>query len=164
MPIQLLDTSITGLGSGGLPAGIITASNLASTGRLTMDCTYRNSSHGLGGDSGWQDHLSMSFTAGVAQRCMVMFFVSIGYEAGAVRGFFRILMDGSMIGYHWAGGRQHAANCSAAGSGWWYADVSAGSHTIMIQARNSIGGTTWYTPYWNDAGEGSNTLGVLYYA
>jgi len=164
MAISILNTNITGLAAGGLPSSIITSGNLASSGRLTMDCTYRNSAQSLGGDSGWVDHLSMTFTAGVSQRCMVMFFVSMGYESGAVRGFFRILMDGSQIGYWWTGGRQHEANCAGATPGWWHADVGSGGHTVKIQARNSIGGSTWQTPYWSADGEGSNTLGVLYYA
>ena len=67
MTISILDSTLTGLAAGGLPAGVITSGNLESTGRLTMACTNRNTAHSLGGDSGWVDHLSMSFTAEIGR-------------------------------------------------------------------------------------------------
>jgi hypothetical protein len=143
--------------------GSITSPKLASSGRFSVATAARNSGQSLGGDSGWNDHLSVSFTCGVACRIMIIMQVSSGYESGAVQGFMRILVDGSKVGYNWCAGKQNTANAANAGSGLWHADVSAGSHTVMIQARNIAGGSTWITPYFNADGEGANTLGVFYY-
>ena len=142
----------------------VSASKLTSTGRFAVATGARNSGQSLGGDSGWNDHMSTTFTCGVACRIFIVVQVSSGYESGAVQGFMRILVDGSKVGYNWCAGKQNTANAANAGSGLWYADVGAGSHTVMIQARNSAGGSTWITPYWSVDGEGANTLGVLYYA
>ena len=107
---------------------------------------------------------STTFTAGVASRAIFWFSPSCGYEAGAVQGFFRFLLDGSKVGYNWCGGRQSDNNGSSAGGGCYYADISAGSHTVMVQARNSVGGTTWQINYWNLDGYAASMLGVMYYA
>jgi hypothetical protein len=163
MPIQLLDTTITGLGAGGLPSGVVTSSTMSSSGRFYSAHTARTSTQTLNGDSGWQDHLSLSFTAGVSCRAMFWFLPSITYELNEVQGFFRFVLDGSMIGYNWCSGKQSSSNNGQAGFGHWYADVSAGSHTILIQARNLLSGT-WITNYWTADGEAGNTLGVIYYA
>lgn len=142
----------------------ISSTKLASSGRMTVATAARTSAHGLGGDSGWVDHLSVTFTVGVASRIMMVFCESCTYESGAVTAFGRFLVDGNKVGYNFMLGKQSTANSGAAGSGLWYADVSAGSHTVMVQVRNSAGGTTWYTPYWSVDGEVANTLGVWYYS
>ena len=163
MPITIQDTSITGLGAGGLPSSVITSSNYASSGRLAITTAIRNSAQSLGGDSGWQDHLSTSFTAGVACRAMFFLMEGVTWESGNVRGFMRFVLDGSVIGHAWCAGKQSGNNNGHAGNGLWYADVSAGSHTILVQARN-VPGSTWQTPYWSVDGEGVTMLTVLYYA
>lgn len=142
----------------------VSSVKLTNTGRYAVATGARTSGHSLGGDSGWVDHMSTTFTCGVACRIFIVVQVSSGYESGAVQGFMRILVDGSKVGYNWCAGKQSTANAAASGSGLWFADVSAGSHTVMIQARNSAGGTTWITPYWSVDGEAANTFGVLYYA
>lgn len=144
--------------------GNVTSQKLSGTGRFSVAVGVRNGGQGLGGDSGWVDHMSTSFTCGVAQRIMIVVHVGCGYESGAVQGFMRILVDGGKVGYNWMAGKQSTANSAAAGSACWYADVGAGTHTVMVQARNIAGGSTWYTPYWQADGEGANTLGVMYYA
>ena len=153
---------------GQLPAaninsGQVTNVSLATSAKFTALTAYQNSGQTLSGDSGWVDHLSLTFTTGVACRVMVWGMISISYESGAVQGFMKLLMDGTQIGYIWCAGKQSTANSAAAGSGCAYVDVSAGSHTVKIQARNSAGGTTWITPYWNVDGQGANSLGVMYY-
>jgi len=142
----------------------VSAVKLTSTGRYAVATGFRNSGQSLGGDSGWNDHMSTTFTCGVACRIFIVVQVSSGYESGPALGFMRILVDGNKVGYNWCAGKQNTSNAANAGSGLWFADVSAGSHTVMIQARNTAGGSTWITPYWSVDGEGANTLGVLYYA
>lgn len=156
--------TLNSVANSNLNDGIVTSAKLAGSGRMTIATAARTSSHGLGGDSGWVDHLSVSFTTGVACRIAMVFCESCTYESGAVTGFGRFLVDGSKVGYNFMLGKQSTANSGAAGSGLWYADVSAGSHTVMVQVRNSAGGTTWYTPYWSVDGEVANTLGVWYYS
>jgi len=163
MPISIIDTTLTGLAAGGLPAGVINSSNYASSGRLAITTAIRNSAQSLSGDSGWQDHVSLAFTTGVASRAMFFFMPGVTWESGAVQGFYRFVLDGSKIGYNWCGGRQSAGNNGHSGSGLWFADVSAAAHTIKIQARN-VPGSTWQTPYWSADGEGVNMLTALYYA
>lgn len=143
--------------------GSITSPKLASTGRFAVVTAARNSGQSLSGDSGWNDHLSVAFTCGVACRIMIIMQVSSGYESGPAQGFMRILVDGGKVGYNWCSGKQSTANSAGSGSSLWYADVSAGAHTVMIQARNIAGGSTWITPYYSVDGEGANTLGVFYY-
>jgi hypothetical protein len=142
----------------------VSSTKLTSTGRFNVALGVRNGGQSLSGDSGWNDHMSTTFTCGVACRIFIIVQISSGYESGPAQGFFRILVDGNKVGYSWMGGKQSTANSAGAGSGLWYADVSAGSHTVMVQARNTAGGSTWITPYWQVDGEGANTLGVLYYA
>jgi hypothetical protein len=144
--------------------GNVTSQKLSGTGRFTVATGVRTSGQSLGGDSGWNDHMSASFTCGVAQRIMIVATIGASYESGPVQGFMRILVDGGKVGYQWCAGKQSTANSAGSGSGCWYADVGAGAHTVMVQARNSAGGSTWITPYWSVDGEGANTLGVMYYA
>lgn len=147
-----------------IPANSVSSSSLTSTGRITYLVAERNTQQSLGGDSGWVDHVSVTFTVGVASRIMFWMCTSVGYESGAVQGFMRFILDGNQVGSNFCAGRQAASNQAASGSATWYADVSAGSHTLKVQARNSIGGTTWITPYWSVDGQSVNTLGVMYYA
>lgn len=147
-----------------IPANSVSSSSLTSTGRITYLVAERNTQQSLGGDSGWVDHVSVTFTVGVASRIMFWMCTSVGYESGAVQGFMRFILDGNQVGSNFCAGRQAASNQAGSGSATWYADVSAGSHTLKVQARNSIGGTTWITPYWSVDGQSVNTLGVMYYA
>lgn len=165
MPITINGSgTIAGLQAGGLPDGTINSVDLSSTGRLSFISVGRTSQQSLAGDSGWVDHLSTSITCGVASRIWMFFGASFSYENGAVQGFGRFVVDGTAIGYNWCMGKQTTANAGGSGSGCWYADVAAGSHTITVQCRNSQGASTWITPYWSVDGNTANTLGVLYYA
>lgn len=146
-----------------IPANSVSSSSLTSTGRFTSNVVYQNSAQSYVNDSGWVDHVSMTFTTGVACRIMVWGMVSSGYESGAVQGFMKFVLDGSQIGYIWCAGKQSTANSAGSGSSCAYADVSAGSHTIKIQARNTQGSSTWITPYFSADGQGANSLGVMFY-
>jgi hypothetical protein len=141
----------------------VASSNLATSAKFTALTAYQNTTQSYSGDSGWVDHLSLTFTAGVACRVMVWGMVSSGYESGTVQGFMKLLMDGTQIGYIWCAGKQASANSAGSGSSCAYVDVAAGSHTVKIQARNNQGGTTWITPYFQVDGQGANSLGVIYY-
>lgn len=143
---QITETSTSALGSLATRNSVngsfidnasISSAKLTSTGRFDVATGVRNSGQSLSGDSGWNDHMSTTFTCGVACRIFIVVQVSSGYESGAVQGFMRILVDGNKVGYSWCAGKQNTANAANAGSGLWFADVSAGSHTVMIQARNT---------------------------
>jgi hypothetical protein len=154
--------------TGQLPAanintGQVAAASLATSGKFTALTAYQNTPQSYNGDSGWVDHLSLTFTAGVACRVMVWGMVSSSYESGPVQGFMRLLMDGTQIGTAWCAGKQSTANSAGSGSGCAYVDVAAGSHTVKIQARNNQGGTTWQTPYFQVDEQGANSLGIIYY-
>ena len=175
MPITINGSgTIAGLQAGGLPDNSIltadiadaniTSTKLSSTGRLSFISVGRTAQHSLAGDSGWVDHLSTSITCGVACRIWMFFGASYSYESGAVQGFGRFVVDGTAIGYNWCMGKQSTANAAGSGSGCWYADVTAGAHTILVQIRNSQGASTWISPYYSVDGNTANTLGVLYYA
>jgi hypothetical protein len=172
MPITLSNTSISGIGSGGLGSGVITGTTVAS-GTINKDrlagsaiANYlvgsRSSAQGMGGDVGWTDHLSFTFSTSFATRVLFLWCVSNGYEASETRGYHRFILNGSKIGYDAYTGSWAANNSAGAGSSSAVADVGAGTHTILIQQAKG-GGGTWYSPYHTADGEGANTLGVFYY-
>jgi hypothetical protein len=156
--------ALTQIQTGLISAGSITADLLSNTGKIAVAVAARTSPQSLSGDSGWVDHVSVTFTTSVACRILIIFCESCTFESGAVEGFGRFLFDGTKIGYNFCLGKQSTANSGAAGSATWAHDVSAGTHTVKVQVRNSIGGTTWQTPYWSVEGEVANTLSVTYYS
>lgn len=172
MPITLSNTTISGLTAGGIDSGVITSASIegstiafdrfADSAKATYLVGSRSSAQGQGGDVGWTDHLSFTFSVSFSTRVMFLWQVSNGYESGQTRGFHRFILDGSKIGYNACTGCIAANNGAGAGSNAWYADIGAGTHTILIQQAHS-GGGTWYSPYWTVDGEGANTLGVFYY-
>jgi hypothetical protein len=166
MPIsQIITNSIAenAVATAKLADSSVTSAKLATSAKFTALVAYQNSGQSYAGDSGWVDHLSLTFTTSVACRVMVWGMVSSSYESGVVQGFMKLLMDGSQIGYIWCAGKQSTANSAGSGSSCAYADVAAGSHTVKIQARNSAGSSTWITPYFQVDGQGANSLGVMYY-
>ena len=144
--------------------GAVTAAKLGSNAVFFTQFSARTSQHTLSGDSGWQDHITMTFTTNRACSCLFVYSSSSSYESGAVQGFARLMLDGTMIGYNSAVAKQSTANSAGAGTCIWdKQSVSAGTHTITVQLRNTVGGTTWISPYWSADGQTANTLGVLYY-
>lgn len=144
--------------------GAVTAAKLGSNAVFLTQFSARTSQHSLGGDSGWVDHLSMDFTVNRTCSCLFIYSSSSSFESGVVQGFARLILDGTMIGYNSAVAKQSTAN--AAGSGtciWDKQGVTAGTHTIKVQLRNTAGGSSWITPYWSADGQTANTLGVVYY-
>jgi hypothetical protein len=172
MAITLSNTTISGIGSGGIGSGVITGDTiasgtisgdrLASSARANYLVGSRSSAQGMGGGVGWTDHISFTFSVSYSTRVMFLFCSENGYESSTTYGFHRFVLNGNKIGYNACTGRQMANNCAGAGNNAWYADVSAGTHTITVQQAQD-GGGTWYSPYWTVDGEGANTLGVFYY-
>jgi hypothetical protein len=127
-------------------------SNLAST----------NSDRSLSGDSGWVDHLGISFTTTVSGPVILWAQMSPTYESGAVDGRGRFLVDGvaysdtsPSIAY------QFDMNKATGSHKLWgmTGNLSAGAHTAYFQVRNVAGGTTWILNYWS----GSDYFNVMYY-
>jgi len=144
--------------------GAITAAKLSGNALFLTQFNVRTSQHSLGGDSGWVDHLSMTFTTNRVCNCLFIYSSSSSYESGTVQGFARLILDGTQIGYNSAVAKQSASNSAGSGTCIWdKQNVSAGSHTITVQIRNTQGGSTWITPYWTADSNTGNTIGVLYY-
>jgi len=138
---------------------------IARNGLFFTTFATRTSQQTLIGDSGWVDHLSTSIT--VAKQCslLVIYSSSSSFESGPVQGFARLVVDGGTIGNNSCCAKQSTAN--AAGSGTVFYDVqniAAGAHTIKVQLRNTQGGSTWITPYFDADGNTANILGLLFYA
>lgn len=144
--------------------GAVTGAKLGSNALFLTQFNVRTSQHTLSGDSGWVDHLSITFTTGRVCNCLFLYTSSASYESGAVQGFARIILDGVQVGYNTAVAKQSTANSAGSGTCMWdRQNVSAGSHTVTIQLRNSQGATTWITPYWTVDSNTGNLLGVLFY-
>jgi hypothetical protein len=171
MPITLGSNTISGLTAGGLPAGSVTNSNIASStiagdrlatnAKIYYTVAARNSNQQLGGDSGWNDYLSVSFTSTYGGHFMVFTTWGNSWESGPVQGFCRFLLNGSKIGVNFLVARQTNNNSAASGQGLWSGSVGAGTHTIMLQTRNLSG--TWQTNYWGYDETSVTTLAVGYY-
>lgn len=143
----------------------VTLSKIATGGLFFTQFATRTSEQALVGDSGWVDHLSMTFTVGKQCSCLFLYSSSSSFESGPVQGFARLILDGSMIGYNSCVAKQSTANAAGAGTVQWdRQNIGAGSHTIKVQLRNTQGSSTWRTPYWNVDGQTANTLGALFYA
>lgn len=143
----------------------VTLPKLAYGGLFFTQFATRTSEHALIGDSGWVDHLSMSFTVGKQCNALFLYSSSSSFESGPVQGFARLILDGTMIGYNSCVAKQSTANAAGAGTVQWdRQSLAAGSHTIKVQLRNTQATSTWRTPYWNIDGQTANTLGALFYA
>lgn len=143
----------------------VTLAKLNSSGLFMTQFAARTSSQSLVGDSGWVDHLSMTFTVGKACNALFLYSSASSFESGPVQGFARIILDGTMLGVNSCVAKQSTAN--AAGSGTVFYDkqgISAGTHTVLIQVRNTQGGSTWQTPFYSTDGNTGNILGALFYA
>lgn len=156
--------TLNAVGTSTISDGAVTAAKLGGNALFLTQFNVRTSQHSLGGDSGWVDHLSMTFTTNRVCNCIFFYSSSASFESGPVQGFARLILDGSQIGYNSAVAKQSTANAAGAGTCMWdRQNVSAGSHTITVQLRNVSGGSTWITPYWSADSNTGNTIGVLYY-
>ena len=116
------------------------------------------------GVSSWTDHLSVTFTTTKVQTLQCIGQFSHGYENGQVMLAGRFNLDGSSTTTELQVFKQgHGINFShgAHNLHGFITYVSAGSHTVTIQVRNSVSGTTAIMNYFDDANNGDNIF-VLY--
>ncbi len=143
----------------------VTLAKLNSSGLFMTQFAERSAQQSLVGDSGWQDHLSMTFTVGKTCNVLFLYSSSSSFESGPVQGFARLVLDGTMIGRNSCVAKQSTANAAGSGTVMWDKQgVAAGTHTIKIQVRNTQGGSTWITPYYDADSQTSNMLGAIFYA
>ncbi len=150
--------------------GVITDTQLASTLNLSSKTLTLPSSsvreyqqvsastttdRTLVGDSGWVDHLSVTFTAN--QSCTVLCFANFAHarEDGSVNTGARFILDDSattdeMQIFKQGFGASYAFGAHS--SYGFFNNVSAGSHTIKLQARNSSSGSTGILNHWGQPG------------
>ena len=173
MPITLGNTTIAGIAQGGLPNGVvlnatfssgtIARDRLANSAVINYTATSRNSTQSLAGDSGWNTHISFTFSTSFAGRILLIATIPISFESGPVQGFARFVVNGSKVGSNWCAGRQTTANTCTAGSSTWFADVPAGTNTVTLQIRNVVGGSTWQTPSFSADETSMNVLAIGHY-
>jgi hypothetical protein len=173
MPITLGSNTITGVSAGGYDSGVFTSGNfasatinrdkLASNALVQYVVGQRNSDISLGGDSGWNDYFSFTFSVSYSCRIMVLGFWGCSWESGPGQTYERFLINGSKIGWNTCIGRQTTANTAAGASSHAYGDVAAGTHTVMMQVRNVAGGSTWRSVNWTADGESAATMAVACY-
>ena len=116
------------------------------------------------GVSSWTDHLSVTFTTTKVQTLQCIGQFSHGYENGQVMLAGRFNLDGSSTTTELQVFKQgHCINIShgAHNLHGFFTNVSACSHTVTIQVRNSVSGTTAIMNYFDDANNGDNIF-VLY--
>lgn len=109
----------------------------------------------LVGDSGWVDHLSVTFTAN--QSCTVLCFANFAHarEDGPVNTAARFILDNSTTTDEMQIFKQGFGASYSFGAHSSYGifnNVSAGSHTIKLQARNSASGSTGILNHWGQPG------------
>jgi hypothetical protein len=152
------------IASAAIASEAVTLPKLARSGLFLTTFASRTSNHTLTGDSGWVDHISTEITVGKQCSLLAIYSSASSFESGAVEGFARLLVNGTMIGYNSCVAKQSTANAAGSGTVFWdVQNLAAGTHTIKVQVRNSKAGTTWTTPYWSVDGQTANTLGLLYY-
>jgi glucose dehydrogenase len=137
---------------------------IARNGLFFTSFAARTSQQSLVGDSGWVDHLTSNVT--VAKQCslLIIYSSSSSFESGPVQGFARLLVDGTMVGFNSCVAKQSTANAAGSGTVFWdVQNIAAGAHTIKVQVRNTQGGSTWVTPYFDADGQTANTLGLIFY-
>ena len=118
----------------------------------------------LTGDSGWVDHLEVTFTTTQTSTLQCFGQFSHGYESGTVYTSGRFELDGTSytesLQIFKVG---HSSNHSFGAHNMigFFPNVSAGSHTIKLQVRNSSSGTTAIMNYFDDAANGDH-IWILY--
>ena len=151
--------------------GINLADTFAFTGTLTgIDEGYSiatastSTNRTIDGVSSFVDHLTVTFTTTKVQTIQCLGQFSHGYENGQVMLAGRFDLDGSSQSTELQVFKQGVSSNMSFGSHniiGFFTNVSAGSHTIKLQLKNSVSGTTAITNYFDDANNGDNIF-VLY--
>jgi hypothetical protein len=143
MAISLTDAGLT------FPDGtVLTSGNFPSD---KADSASTTTNRTLSGDSGWVDHLSVTFTTSTTTSVRAMAIFGPSYESGACVGMARFDLDGSqtepvLVAIQFNSNKATGPHGTTAG----FNNVSAGSHTLKLQTRNQGGGTTWILNYHGD--------------
>jgi hypothetical protein len=160
MPITLNDTTITGLGVGGLPAGSVNSTTLASgtIAEYQMVEAGTTSNRSLVGDSGWVTHLTVTFTTTISCTVFCHAGFAHGFEEGVVVLHGRFRLDSSATTSELQVFKQGFSSNFSFGSHslhGFFTSVAAGAHTIDLQVRNYAGGTEARMNYFdnNNAGD-----------
>tara|TARA_B100001142_G_scaffold141701_1_gene142938 strand:+ start:43 stop:579 length:537 start_codon:yes stop_codon:yes gene_type:complete len=158
-----------------IPSGttldIASGATIANSGTATgFDTEYSiahtstTTNRSLVGDSGWVDHLEVTFTTTKTSTLQCFGQFSHGYESGTVHTSGRFELDGTSytesLQIFKVG---HSSNHSFGAHNMigFLPNVSAGSHTIKLQVRNSSSGTTAIMNYFDDAANGDH-IWILY--
>ena len=160
MPITLGDTTITGLGVGGLPAGSVTAATIAG-GAIAEYQTVEagtTTDRTLNGDSGWITHLTVSFTTTISCTVFCHAGFAHGYENGPVVLHGRFRLDSATLTSEMSVFKQGFSSNMSFGAHnlhGFFTSVAAGAHTIDLQVRNYGGGSNAILNYFdnNNAGD-----------
>lgn len=123
--------------------------------------TSRSDDVGFGGNTGWVNYLSVSFTTTRTDVIMCTAHWSASYESSAIQPYARIVLsDGTTSPASLKLAVQFDINRAIAGHGFqWSVQRPAGSYTATLQVGNFDGGSTWITNYWG----GADTFGVRYF-
>lgn len=125
------------------------------------------STRDLAGDSGWVNHLTVTFTTTVTGPIECHFAACHGWETGAVNllGRFRLDQNNGNLttecqifkqgfNYNMAFGSH---NCFGI-----FDSVAAGSHTIELQVRNPQSGTTGRMVGFNPGSHAADRMQIIY--
>lgn len=118
----------------------------------------------IDGVSSFVDHLTVTFTTTKVQTIQCLGQFSHGYENGQVMLAGRFDLDGSSQSTELQVFKQGVSSNMSFGAHnliGFFTNVSAGSHTIKLQLKNSVNGTTAITNYFDDANNGDHIF-VLY--
>lgn len=116
---------------------------------------YTTTDRSLAGDSGWVDHLSITFTPTVS--CTVLCFANYahGREDGPVNVAARFILDGGTTTQEVQIIKQGIGSSYGFGahsSFGFFTSVSAAAHTVKLQVRNSASGSTGVMNYFGQPG------------
>jgi hypothetical protein len=150
-----------------IPSGVTLSNSGTATGfgtEYSIEHISTTTNRTLTGDSGWVDHLEVTFTTTQTSTLQCFGQFSHGYESGIVCTSGRFELDGASytesLQIFKVG---HSSNHSFGAHNMigFFPNVSAGSHTIKLQVRNSVAGTTAIMNYFDDAADGDH-IWILY--
>jgi hypothetical protein len=159
MAITISDTTITGVGVGGLPNEIINISTFAnSTRRWKTAVGTSTSTPGGQADTGWISHVSVTFTVTEASSTvMIRYDGCHGYEQGAgnVGGYAVLSGATSASGSEMQICKQGYSNNFAFGShcyNWVFTGCATGSTTCTFYCRNwnAIAYANYFSPGYSN--------------
>lgn len=144
MSISLTDDGLV------FPDGTVLSTANFSTDKIIQTETSTNRS--LAGDSGWVDHLILTFT--VTETCSIRCIATFGpsYETGAVTGQARFILDDNFTSPECHVAKQLSTNKATGPHGFTsgFNIISIGSHTVKLQVRNYTASTNWILNYNGD--------------